>query len=146
MADIMIRPSFKFIQAGYIVTTLLSLALGVLVYMQTESWYGFLALLLLLWPFAKHVRRLSTRLTIEGDKLRYDVGLLSKTTRTIQLSKVQDVTVRQSIGQRMVGVGDVSIETAGETSRLTVDNIDLPQQVADKIMEISQYGSKANHV
>ena len=146
MADILIRPSFKFIQAGYLVIALLGLAVGVLVYMQTGTLYGFLALLLLLWPLSKHVGRLATKLTIQGDKLRYDVGLLSITTRTIQLSKVQDVTVRQSVGQRMVGVGDVSIETAGETSRLTVDNIDNPQQVADKIMEIAQYGSKATHV
>jgi uncharacterized membrane protein YdbT with pleckstrin-like domain len=146
MADILIRPSFKFIQAGYIVIALLSIALGVLVYMQTDQLYGFFALLLLVWPVAKHVGRLATKLTIQGDKLRYDVGLLSKTTRTIQLSKVQDVTVRQSLGQRMVGVGDVSIETAGETSRLTIDNIDDPQQVADKIMEIAQQGSKATHV
>jgi uncharacterized membrane protein YdbT with pleckstrin-like domain len=134
MADILIRPSFKFIQAGYLVIALLGLAVGVLVYMQTGTLYGFLALILLLWPFSKHVGRLATKLTIQGDKLRYDVGLASKTTRTIQLSKVQDVTVRQSIGQRMVGVGDVSIETAGETSRLTIDNIDNPQQVADQIM------------
>ena len=45
-------------------------------------------------------------MTMVGDKLRYEVGMLSKATRTIQLSKVQDVTVRQSLPQRIAGVGD----------------------------------------
>jgi uncharacterized membrane protein YdbT with pleckstrin-like domain len=78
------------------------------------------------------------KVTITGDKLRYESGLLSKTTRNIQLSKVQDVRVDQSLGQRMMGVGDLSIETSGESSRLEVDNIDQPQAVADEIIAASQ--------
>src|SRR5262245_38727241 len=141
MADMMIRPTFKFIQLGYVLAILVALAVGFGLYSQTAQPYGFLALVLLLWPFSKHVRQLLTKLTISGDKLRYELGLLSKTTRTIQLSKVQDVTVRQTLWQRLAGVGDLSIETAGETSRLTIINIDQPQDVADKIMEIAQHGS-----
>ena len=142
MANMIIRPTFKFIQLGYLFTAVLTLAIGVGVYTTIGQPYGFIALLLLLWPLAKHVRRQLTKLTIEGDKLRYESGLLSIITRTIQLSKVQDVTVRQSLGQRLVGVGDLSIETAGETSRLTIANIDQPQAIADKVMEIAQHGGK----
>jgi uncharacterized membrane protein YdbT with pleckstrin-like domain len=76
-------------------------------------------------------------MTMIGDKLRYETGMLSKSTRTIQLSKVQDVTVRQSVGQRVAGVGDLTIETAGETSRLTFSNIDGPQEMADRIIDAS---------
>ena len=140
MADMMIRPTLKFIQLGYILTALAAIGIAVLVYSQTGQPYGMVALFLLLWPLSKHFRQRITVLTIVGDKLRYEIGLLSKTTRTIQLSKVQDVTVRQSLGQRVAGVGDLSIETAGETSRLTIRNIDRPQEFADKIMEIAQHG------
>jgi hypothetical protein len=38
----------------------------------------------------------------------------------------------------MIGVGDLSIETSGESSRLEVDNIDQPQAVADEIIAASQ--------
>jgi hypothetical protein len=56
---------------------------------------------------------------------------------------VQDVTVRQSVAQRIYGIGDLTIETAGETSRLTFPNIDSPQQVADQIIDIShRFGGK----
>ncbi|MGE5646697.1 MAG: PH domain-containing protein [Acidobacteriota bacterium] len=77
-------------------------------------------------------------MTLTGDKLRYEAGVLTKTTRTIQVSKVQDVRVDQSLVQRLSATGDLSIETAGETSQLVVRDIDDPQAVADAITEASQ--------
>jgi len=48
--------------------------------------------------------------------------------------------VHQRAGQRMFGVGDLSIETAGEASRLTIPEIDRPQQIADYINNLSRSG------
>jgi hypothetical protein len=39
-------------------------------------------------------------------------------------------------------VGELSIETAGEASRLTVHNLDDPQAIADHIVEVSHAGSR----
>ena len=52
----------------------------------------------------------------------------------------------QSLGQRLFGVGDLSIETAGETSRLTVRSIDEPQEVADRIMEATHLSGRGHGV
>ena len=84
----------------------------------------------------RHIQRQTVKLTIAGEKLRYETGLTSKSTRLIQLPKVQDVRVLQSMGQRMFGVGDISIETAGENSRLVVENLDNPQQLAEQITDL----------
>jgi uncharacterized membrane protein YdbT with pleckstrin-like domain len=62
---------------------------------------------------------------------------MAKSTRNISLPKVQDARVDQSVMQRMFGIGDLSIETAGEASRLTIRNVDQPQQVADEILAAS---------
>ena len=62
-------------------------------------------------------------------------GKQGKTTRTIQLSRLQDVRVDQRPLQRMFRVGDISIETAGETSRLTIPDVDDPQPLADHILD-----------
>jgi membrane protein YdbS with pleckstrin-like domain len=83
------------------------------------------------------LQRQTVKLTIAGDKLRYETGLASKSMRIIQLPKVQDVRVIQSFWQRMFGVGDVSIETAGENSRLVVENLDRPRQLAEQITDAS---------
>jgi uncharacterized membrane protein YdbT with pleckstrin-like domain len=67
--------------------------------------------------------------------------MASKSTRIIQLPKVQDVRVVQSFMQRILGVGDISIETAGENSRLVVENLDQPQRLAEQITDASGQAS-----
>lgn len=100
--------------------------------------------LILLWPAARAMRRQYTRTLITDDRLRYETGLASKSTRTIQLAKIQDVRVDQSLFQRMFNVGDLSIETAGEASHLTIHNVDDPQALADETMSRSQKGAAAS--
>ncbi len=142
MADIVVRPTLKFIKAGYYAVLLLVVLLFVLWYLMgwSQMWVPALFLVLLVWPLEKQIRRMTSKVTITDDKLRYELGMLSKSTRTIQLSKVQDVKVDQSFAQRLLGVGNISIETAGEASRLTVHHIDHPQAIADIIMQRAQYG------
>ena len=99
------------------------------------------SLFILLWPIKRHLQRQTVKLTIAGDKLRYETGLASKSMRIIQLPKVQDVRVLQSLGQRMFGVGDISIETAGENSRLVVENLDRPRELAEQITDASTHST-----
>ena len=143
MNDRVIRPSMKQVKAWYVFAVLLIVAAVVvqakyLTPKEQPPWLPPVSLVVLLIPIRRHIRRQTIKVTITGDKLRYESGLLSKTTRNIQLSKVQDVRVEQSLGQRMMGVGDLSIETSGESSRLEVDNIDQPQAIADEIIAASQ--------
>lgn len=147
MADRVIRPSLKQIKAGYVLAVIVILA-AVAAYAEYADpdkyprWLPAIAVIALLVPIRRHIRRQAVKVTITGDKLRYDLGLLGKTTRNIQLSKVQDVRVDQSLGQRLLGVGDISIETSGEASRLTLQNIDSPHAVADEIIAASQEHGK----
>jgi uncharacterized membrane protein YdbT with pleckstrin-like domain len=146
MADIVIRPSMKFIKAGYALTLLVICAVIFVHYQYLADkyptpWLPPASALLLIWPIKHHIQRQTVKVTITGDKLRYETGLLSKSTRIIQLPKVQDVRVVQSLGQRIFGVGDIAIETAGETSRLVVENIDNPRQLAEQITDASGQAS-----
>jgi uncharacterized membrane protein YdbT with pleckstrin-like domain len=109
-----------------------------------SGWPMLIPPLLLVWPAEKWLRWRLTRTTISGDRLRYETGMASKTTRNIQLSKVQDVRVDQRLTQRLLDIGDLSIETAGESSRLVIHNVDSPQQLADEIMNRAQHGPSVN--
>jgi len=144
--DFTIKPTAKFLKAGTAIAVLVFLALeiGCLVSWNEKvgsPWIMIAPALLLLWPAARGLRRLWTTTTVTGDRLRYEIGAISKSTRTIQLSKVQDVRVDQSLMQRLFNIGNLSIETAGEASRLTVHNVDDPQALADEIMNRSQRGA-----
>jgi len=149
MSEMIIRPTMKFIYLGYAVVVVIVLALVVaMMRMQWPSWIPspwqpwilWLPTLLLLWPAKCHLRQHFTKLTILDDMLRYERGILGRTTRTILISKVQDVTVYQRVGQRIFGVGDLSIETAGKSSWEAFVDFDRPQEIADHINEHSQRG------
>lgn len=138
-----IRPTLKMVRFLHWVAFLVALA--ILIYIQNSPashewwWLVFPALILVYATFLQIGRRF-TVITILGDKLRYESGVFSKTTRNIVVTKVQDVRVEQTLSQRMFHVGDLSIETAGETSRLTILMIDSPQDVADQILDASHEG------
>ncbi len=132
-----VRPSMKVIAAIYLLAIILAGAAAAawLIYVPSQpGWIAALAALLLIWPLKRHVRRQLTKLTIDGDKLRYETGLLSKSTRIMELAKVQDVRCDQSLGQRIIRTGNLSIETAGESSRLTIAGINRPHETAEAIL------------
>jgi putative membrane protein len=138
-----IRPTLKMVRFLHWVVFLVALA--ILIYIQNSPashdwwWLVFPALILVYATFLQ-IRRRFTVMTVLGDKLRYETGVLSKSTRNIVVTKVQDVRVEQTLAQRMMRVGDLSIETAGETSRLTILMIDNPQEVADQLLDASHEG------
>ena len=148
MAEVVIRPSLKFIKVGYICALLL-VAAAIFVHYKyiaeqhPRPYLPIASLFVLLWPIKLHLQRQTVTLTIAGDKLRYETGLASKSIRIIQLPKVQDVRVLQSFGQRIFGVGDISIETAGENSRLVVENLDRPRELAEQITDASAHSASA---
>jgi uncharacterized membrane protein YdbT with pleckstrin-like domain len=132
----------KFIRAGY-VFILLVICLALFIHYkylsdeQPTPWLPIASAVLLIWPIKRHVQRQTVKLTISGDKLRYETGLFTKSTRLIQVPKVQDVRSVQSFWQRIFGVGDIAIETAGENSRLVVENLDNPQRLAEQITDLA---------
>ena len=147
MSEMIIRPTMKFIYLGYVLAILIvAAAVVTTLHIQWptwipsawQPWIPWLTVLLLLWPLKSHLRNRLTKMTILDDKLRYETGFMSRTTRTILISRIQDVTVHQRVGQRIFGVGDLSIETAGEASRETIYQIDRPQEIADHINQLSE--------
>ncbi len=139
--EFVIRPTLKFIKLAYLLAVVLAAVIAgywkmaarppqVPVYVPL-----ILPAFLLLITAIRHIQRSLVRLTITAERLRYEKGFLSKSTRTMELVKVQDVRVDQSLGQRLFGIGDLGVETAGETSRLVIEGIDHPQQAAERILD-----------
>lgn len=138
-----LRPSLKFVKASYIIALLMAAALGIyiLAFPTHPEWsvWGFvLPGVWLLATLIRHIQRRLVKITILDDRLRYEAGLFSKTTRSIELVKVQDVRVDQTLWQRIFGIGDLSLETAGGTSRIELDSIDRPQAAADHILGLAK--------
>lgn len=142
-APVELRTSVKIVKFGYLICVLL--AIGIAVYLlanhnQDQRMWALLLIpaLGLVMLAIRHMRRRLIKLTILDDRLRYESGVFSKSTRTMELTKIQDVRVDQTLGQRMLNIGNLSLETAGESSRIVMRSIDNPHAAADRILELSR--------
>jgi len=147
VTDLTIRPTAKFIVVRLVLAAVVFLAIEILYFSYGRdydklTWLPFVAPLVFLPVLALAIRRQFTTVTITGDRLRYELGIFAKTSRTIQLPKVQDVRVDQRLSQRIFRVGNISIETAGEASRLTIPDVDNPQKLADAILDHTELGHR----
>ena len=70
---------------------------------------------------------------ITTDRLIYRHGVLSKHGIEIPLERVNTVFFSQSILERMVGSGDLVIESAGELGRQDFSNVRKPSAVQNEI-------------
>jgi len=132
-----VRPTLIFIKFGYALAILAGIALVFLLALIDVPAYVSvpLALALLLIPGYYHLKRNMIRYTVTDSTLEIDTGLFGRTTRNIPLSKIQDVTVSASIGQRMLGFGNVIVDNASEVGGTTVlHNINSPRHYADLLL------------
>ena len=134
-------------KAAYLLCLLLELALAALWWWQQPDltfWaVAPIPLVFAIFVVVRHIQRRMTKITISADRLHYESGMASKSTRTVELVKVQDVRVNQSLMQRMFSIGDLSLETAGSSSRIVMLSIDNPQEVANHILDMARAAGKA---
>ncbi len=139
-----IRQSLKAVKAAYLLCGLLELAAVVLWYenqfpASMPFWViGALPVILAVFVVIRNIQRRMTKITISSDRVHYETGLMSKATRTVELAKVQDVRVSMSPGQRVFNIGNLSLETAGSSSRILMESIDRPQEVANHILDMAR--------
>src|SRR3954451_18587318 len=116
------HPSWRSMIAFYIKGLLLSVLAGVITGIVTRiasssvSVPWIIAVMLIAFVlvlFAGLVRRIATTYTITNRRLTIDRGLLSRDLHETRLERVQNVNSRQSMLERMLGVGTVDFDTAG---------------------------------
>jgi uncharacterized membrane protein YdbT with pleckstrin-like domain len=141
MEDRLIRPSMKTVYAAYVLAVVVIVACqwAYFEYLDDKPrWLLAVPLLALLPPIRMHLSRRLITLRLHDDHLTLESGMLSRTRRTVDMAKIQDVTVHQSLGQRMMGVGDLMLESAGESGRISLQNFDSPRDLADSIIDNSK--------
>jgi uncharacterized membrane protein YdbT with pleckstrin-like domain len=136
--DALIRPSMKGVWAVYLLAFIV-FAAGVwawYTYAQDKpAWLMALPLVAFLPPLRMHLRRRTITMRLHEGHLTIESGFLSRTRRTVDMAKIQDVTVSQTLGQRLMGVGDLRLESAGESGAMGIANVDRPRKIADTILE-----------
>jgi uncharacterized membrane protein YdbT with pleckstrin-like domain len=94
---------------------------------------GLVVLGSLVWFGVTYAQWVTTHFVITTDRLIYRHGVLAKRGIEIPLERVNTVFFSQSIFERVLGSGDLVIESAGEQGRQEFDNVRKPSAVQNEI-------------
>ncbi len=89
----------------------------------------------ILWLIARFVRWQSIDMAVTNERVVVRTGMLRKSGIEIPLARINTVFFRQSFWERLVGSGDLSIESAGEGGRQDFHNVWRPNRVQHMIYE-----------
>ena len=71
---------------------------------------------------------------VTTERVRIRRGLLSRSTDNIELSRLQDVDVKQHVGERMANIGDITLYSANKSDPVVVmENVHEPEEVLEII-------------
>ena len=70
-----------------------------------------------------------TQFVLTSDRLITRTGVISKRSKEIPLERINDVSFSQGVFERMVGAGDLMIESAGERGQTLISNVAKPEEV-----------------
>ena len=104
---------------------------------DTRKALGTLALILLvgtaIWTVVRYLKWLTTNFVITSNRLIFRQGVIAKSGVEIPLERVNNVNFNQSIFERMLGAGDLLIESGGEDGQQRFTDIRRPAQVQNLI-------------
>lgn len=82
------------------------------------------------------LRRFFTEYTITTKRLNIRQGILSKTESSTNVDRIQNITVRQTAVDRMLKVGSIEFDTAGDSNsdRFSFIGVNEPQDLRERIM------------
>lgn len=104
---------------------------------SVNGWVTWLAVLLALvgavrfaWTYLKWA---NTHFVVTTDRLIYRSGVIAKKGKEIPLERINDIAFNQTIFERLVGAGDLLIESGGEQGQQRFSNIRRPFEVQNEI-------------
>ncbi len=137
-----VNPSFKPIMARYLLGAAISIIVPVFLAYHADPdrrlwaliYLIVVGLIMFVWSATFHIRRNRTHYILTNRNLTVEVGIFAKSYTHIPLDKVQDVTVRRSLLDRLVDIGTIVVESAGVSGRIPEINVDHPVQICQEIL------------
>lgn len=136
-----IFPAFYEVSMQYVIAILLSIfATALIAYLKFPLWIALVfAATCFIKPIYHHIQNNHTIYKLTTVKIEIKSGLFSIRSRNIPLRHIQDVTVSETFKERLIGIGDVVIDSAAVEGKILMSNIKDPRKYADLILNQLQY-------
>ena len=103
---------------------------------------GFGILAMLWWSVRDGIRWATSHFVVTSDRVIHRQGLIAKNSMEIPLEAINDVRFHQRIIERMIGAGDLIIQSASESGREVFGDIRHPEDVQKAIYQQSEQNQK----
>ena len=136
-----ITPTFYEVLPSYLVAAVLSLIVtaGVAYARGSLGIALIAAAIFFVRPIFRHMRLRRTVYTLTGAKLEIRTGIISKDTKSIPLRHIDNVEISETLKERLIGIGDVLIDSAALDTKMVLNNVRNPRKYADMIMDQLRY-------
>lgn len=132
-----LKPHWMYVAPTIAVAIAATIAMLVLWAMTGWGWMGIatlvVALLLGVNAAQRYAKWTTTSFTITTDRVIFRQGLVSKNGVEIPLERVMNVNFNQSIWERMIGAGDLLIESGGRDGQSRFSDVRKPELVAKEL-------------
>lgn len=109
---------------------------------EVLTWVAIVLILVsVLWLVVRYLKWATTNFVITSDRVIFRSGVIAKSGIEIPLERVNNVLFNQSIFERMLGAGDLLIESGGEDGQQRFSDVRRPERVQNLIhaqMEVNQ--------
>jgi membrane protein YdbS with pleckstrin-like domain len=132
-----INQAFYPAAVAYFFASMSTIAIGALVYYLSAPFQVALigAVVSFIPAIIRHIQLQNTIYILTTTKIEIETGVFSKSSRNIPLRHVLDVLVSETFKERLIGIGDILIDTASSESKMKLDNINEPRKYADMILD-----------
>jgi uncharacterized membrane protein YdbT with pleckstrin-like domain len=125
-----------------VLATVLLIAAEIIVFVAFDppvwlAWVVVIAgvVVFLVFPVRAFLSWITAHFVVTSDRVIHRSGWLAKSAMEIPLERINDVKFRQSVLERMVGAGDLVIESGGEYGQNRFTDIRGPEDVQKLIYE-----------
>ena len=126
-----------------------SIIVGILALKIDVSFIKLLAALLVLgclgWFGIRYAKWANTNFVVTSDRVIHRVGVIAKHGIEIPLERINTVFFNQSMFERLLGAGDLGIESAGERGAETFEDVRKPAIVQNEIYRQMEANSSRLH-
>jgi uncharacterized membrane protein YdbT with pleckstrin-like domain len=141
-----LRPHWIALVAPLLITAVLLAAMSFILANIPNSWPSFtrwavviLAIILFLaFPARRLTRWATSHFVVTSDRLIHRSGWIAKRSMEIPLEKISDVRFHQGVFERLIGAGDITIESPGEFGQERFSDIRNPEHVQKTIYEMGE--------
>jgi membrane protein YdbS with pleckstrin-like domain len=127
--------------AKAVLALIATIVIGILVLAMLDGdarkYVGYLAIaaivLTALWVGVRYAKWATTNFVITSDRVIFRTGVVAKEGIEIPLERVNNVLSNQSVFERMLGAGDLLIESGGETGQQRFTDVKNPARVQNLI-------------